>query len=68
MMRLQLFLFVLFAACDTTPTEPVASPCDDLMEAGDCMTDDNFIQCQEAFAECGNEVFIMESCPLQFGC
>ena len=66
--RSLLFLLFILSACELEPDEPAQSLCDDLMAAGDCMNDDNLLQCQEALAECPDGLLIMESCPLQFGC
>lgn len=68
-------LWLLLFACaggedpivDTDAATPV---CDALMvdDAG-CMNDENYAECVEAEQTCGGEnVMIMESCPLQFAC
>eukprot|EP00746_Dinoflagellata_sp_MGD_P125209 gnl/MRDRNA2_/MRDRNA2_59927_c0_seq1.p1 gnl/MRDRNA2_/MRDRNA2_59927_c0~~gnl/MRDRNA2_/MRDRNA2_59927_c0_seq1.p1 ORF type:complete len:279 (+),score=44.32 gnl/MRDRNA2_/MRDRNA2_59927_c0_seq1:86-922(+) len=33
-----------------------------------CMNEDNLKQCKSLYEECGDRMFTMESCPLQFGC
>merc|ERR1712113_1161788 len=33
-----------------------------------CMNEENRADCFAKLAECGDEMLIMESCPLQFGC
>ncbi|AKF09907.1 hypothetical protein DB32_007056 [Sandaracinus amylolyticus] len=48
------------------------SPSDDACagyHAGDaCITEENLAQCREMAAQCGGEVLVLESCPLQFAC
>lgn len=33
-----------------------------------CIDEGALAQCEAAYAECGSEVSVMESCPLQFAC
>lgn len=33
-----------------------------------CIDEDALAQCEAAYTECGGEVSVLESCPLQFAC
>ena len=46
----------------TPPTNPCGSPTDP------CMNDENYNECVEIVEGGCQQVFVMESCPLQFGC
>ena len=64
-----LTLLMLVVACDGGNTVE-STFCDDLVvEQPSCMNDANLAECKAAVEDCGdNNVAVMESCPLQFGC
>lgn len=64
-------LFALAAAgCEPDP-DPQEAPafCADVAEQNEgCWTEELDQDCLDVYAECGEEIVIMESCPVQLAC
>ena len=73
MRRILPYLFVfLSVACtsdDAGDTGDATTFCADLASANEgCWTPELDGECRDRFAECGEEILVMESCPVQLGC
>lgn len=61
-----LFVVAVAASCGAPSDRP--SPCD-RFEVGDaCVTQEAVDECLAAAAQCGDDVAVLESCPVQFAC
>ena len=66
-----LFLLATLAlACDpATDTGDAAAFCADLATQNEgCWTEELDKRCLEVYAECGKDLAVMESCPVQLAC
>jgi hypothetical protein len=70
-------VFALAVACtgadgdadSSLPTADADAFCADLEASnGSCWSDDLDQDCLDRYAECGEQITVMESCPVQLGC
>ena len=69
----RLAVVALLTACTGADPEPdpgdAEAFCTELAESNDgCWTDDLDQDCLDRYAECGEGIAVMESCPVQLGC
>lgn len=61
-----LLLVLIVAGCAGSEESTL---CDDLRDSqSGCMNEDNYAECRAAVRRCGDDVLMLESCPLQFDC